>query len=370
MLFFVYVSSFFPESSAKELEGLANVSIVDKSLNVAIVESDADLCSIVRKKKPVFIYGVFPLRTKGRISKGDYLGSIYRQMLKAMRAGKVGRDETVFLECYDINNRTRYSAKDIEVSLGQRLNSDGYKADIIDPTAFVYAVLLNGVCYAGTSEFDYEWQRRLNPLRRYMGTRKVSRAEFKIREAFEEFGISGNGIAIDLGAAPGGWSLFLHKRGYKVIAVDPAKLDYAAMKSAGARVITLPPGGDVAKSIKRCDVLHIKAGFDDALRMIPKTCATLIADDMNLGPLASAAAVLEFVPTLTPHASLVLTVKCMSRNAPKFMREAKHALSGSFEVKSIKALPSNRQEVTLFASRSGSVKASKTAHDWKKCGVP
>lgn len=56
---------------------------------------------------------------------------------------------------------------------------------------------------------------------------QVSRAEFKLLEALEVFGVNlpERGTALDLGAAPGGWTRLLLETGMWVVAVDPAQLD-------------------------------------------------------------------------------------------------------------------------------------------------
>ncbi|MBO0795415.1 MAG: hypothetical protein J2P36_31355, partial [Ktedonobacteraceae bacterium] len=56
---------------------------------------------------------------------------------------------------------------------------------------------------------------------------QISRAEFKLLEALEVFGVElpSSGRAVDLGAAPGGWTRLLLEAGLHVVAVDPANLD-------------------------------------------------------------------------------------------------------------------------------------------------
>ncbi len=56
---------------------------------------------------------------------------------------------------------------------------------------------------------------------------EISRAEFKLLEALEVFGVSlpSRGRALDLGAAPGGWTRLLLEASLSVVAVDPANLD-------------------------------------------------------------------------------------------------------------------------------------------------
>ncbi len=56
---------------------------------------------------------------------------------------------------------------------------------------------------------------------------QMSRAEFKLLEALDVFGIMlpSEGYVLDLGAAPGGWTRLLLETGMHVVAVDPANLD-------------------------------------------------------------------------------------------------------------------------------------------------
>lgn len=63
---------------------------------------------------------------------------------------------------------------------------------------------------------------------------QVSRAEFKLLESLEvwKLALPGQGDALDLGAAPGGWTRILAQAGLSVVAVDPADLD--------GRVLRLP----------------------------------------------------------------------------------------------------------------------------------
>ena len=66
----------------------------------------------------------------------------------------------------------------------------------------------------------------------------VSRAEFKLIDALETFGIDLTGCtaALDLGAAPGGWTKALSERGLRVDAVDPVSLDASVAARKGVEV--------------------------------------------------------------------------------------------------------------------------------------
>jgi 23S rRNA (cytidine2498-2'-O)-methyltransferase len=56
---------------------------------------------------------------------------------------------------------------------------------------------------------------------------QVSRSEFKLEELFKTAGLDlpSRGVALDLGASPGGWTRILRRRGLTVWAIDPAALD-------------------------------------------------------------------------------------------------------------------------------------------------
>ena len=68
---------------------------------------------------------------------------------------------------------------------------------------------------------------------------QISRAEFKLLEALELFGVSlpAGGLALDLGAAPGGWTRVLRQRGLRVVAVDPAALHPALAADRDVRYL-------------------------------------------------------------------------------------------------------------------------------------
>ena len=175
----------------------------------------------------------------------------------------------------------------------------------------------------------------------------TSRAETKIAEAFESFRIKGNGVAIDLGAAPGGWSKFLAKSGYKVIAIDAADLNYKSLEEAGLKVKVT----NSAKELDHFNILHIRSRSGNT--EIKGIKLDLLADDMNMDCKSSAEEALKYAPLLKKNGILIMTIKCMNRNAPKFIAQARNILGKRFSIKEVKVLPINRQEVTLYATYKG-----------------
>ena len=81
-----------------------------------------------------------------------------------------------------------------------------------------------------------DWAGGMRRLRR--DPDRISRSEFKLLEAFEVFGIdsAAAGVALDLGASPGGWTHVLRQHDQYVTAVDPGELDPRLLSDKGVRL--------------------------------------------------------------------------------------------------------------------------------------
>jgi len=122
------------------------------------------------------------------------------------------------------------TAKSIEVRLGEDLERHGYNADLKTPKVMIYTVLLNDSVIIGHVDTQVQKDHILDLFRRASkeGGDRVNRAEFKVEEAIEFFGIdlSKHKRGLDIGAAPGGWTHYLSQHGIKIVAVDNALLEY------------------------------------------------------------------------------------------------------------------------------------------------
>lgn len=345
MLYLLLIADSFGESALEELGRAGDYDIISAQHNLIVADVKAkDIRKLDRAK---FIYSYFPLYKRSKIDKKRYMHSL-RDGLAKLRLGK---RKSLMLECLDVNCKKGYSAKDIEVALGTDLERQGYDIDLDSPKILAYCVLIDWNCYCGYVTLSEHAHKFIDPFRHHK-KKAISRAEFKIIEAFREFGLKTPRIAIDIGAAPGGWSFFLAMRGASVIAIDSGELAYKKMRAAGVKVkeITnfrkhsIDGNGLPSKSIA-----HLKCGLDRAQDVIGRVDADLIGDDINVGGIESAAAVIRYSRFMKKNAVLLMTVKCMHRKVDRYMKEVGDILRPRFVIKRWKVLPHNRQEITLFA---------------------
>jgi 23S rRNA methylase len=167
--------------------------------------------------------------------------------------------------------------------------------------------------------------------RLYAKAGKVSRSQFKLIEALRKFKITMHGgRALDLGAAPGGWSNVLLGLGMEVTAVDPAALDPVVAASPNlvhlASISEIPPDGK----------------FD------------LIVDDMNIDAESSAMMLVGLSRLLGNGSNAIITLKLKKGSNPfKAVNSAIHILWQSYDVVSVASLFHNRLEVTLLLAKKG-----------------
>jgi 23S rRNA (cytidine2498-2'-O)-methyltransferase len=166
---------------------------------------------------------------------------------------------------------------------------------------------------------------------------QISRAEFKLLEALEIFGVSlpEQGDALDLGAAPGGWTRLLRDAGMRVVAVDPARLD----DRLGGR---LEHYRGYAEDYLE-DALKMRIEFD------------VIANDMRMDAREAARLLVEARSCLRPDGFIISTLKlphaAIDIDPSRNLKEAIRLLERHFAVVQAKQLFHNRQEVTVIAAK-------------------
>lgn len=157
---------------------------------------------------------------------------------------------------------------------------------------------------------------------------QITRSEFKLEELFRTGAVAlpTRGKALDLGAAPGGWSRILLERGFEVWAVDPADLDQRLAGRDGLRHIATTAGPFLADNEERFD---------------------LVVNDMRMAPLLSASVMNAAAAHLVPGGIGIMTIKLSPEDPLPLVRQVKRSLEKAWEIVFARQLFHNRNEITL-----------------------
>jgi len=161
---------------------------------------------------------------------------------------------------------------------------------------------------------------------------QISRSEFKLEELFRVHGfdVPVTGIAIDLGASPGGWTRILRQRGLTVWAIDPAKLD--------PRLATDDR------------IHHVQMTAGPFLHMTD-VVADLVVNDMRMDPDLSASVMLDAAKRLKPGGMMIQTLKVTPHNTLRTVRRVLGDLQRAYDIVWAGQLHHNRNEVTVVATK-------------------
>ncbi len=227
-----------------------------------------------------------------------------------------------------------YQRFDVNQRLAVRLESAGVSLEVSRPQQVLSVVCTPTHAYLGLSAAAdnlSDWAGGERRFKREAG--QVSRAEFKLLEAIELFGVvfPAGGAALDLGAAPGGWTRILRTHGMQVVAVDPAELHPSVASDPG--VI------HVRQSAQR--YLPIGREFD------------IILNDMRLDASDSARLMLLAAGSLKRSGTALMTLKLPGRGLAQAASRSLDLLSQAYRITGARQLFHNRSEITVAMQRAG-----------------
>jgi 23S rRNA (cytidine2498-2'-O)-methyltransferase len=185
------------------------------------------LATHLRQQPPVFCRHICPAQVRiplhQAVSDLDDLAEASRRLIPSLNL-----TQTFAVQTRLIGSGWPYARYDVNVRLSEELAGQGGTLDVRRPEQVLSVVLAPAQVFLGLSQAVdnlSDWAGGARRFKREPG--QVSRAEFKLLEALEVFGLKlpAGGLALDLGAAPGGWTRILHQHAMHVVAVDPADLD-------------------------------------------------------------------------------------------------------------------------------------------------
>ncbi|MBO4406429.1 MAG: 50S rRNA methyltransferase [Clostridia bacterium] len=303
-----------------ELGALAGVRARPLAPGAGLLEGE-DLLRRVNGIAPLFLRHVHPV---ARVLRGE-------EELPAA-AGELTADfpgEELAVQTVDLTGERREKeilAGLLESSALSRFRTVPESEDVLSVTKAGDGI------YLGFSKSRDHLTPRAGGIYRYaMTPETVSRAAFKLTEIFERLSLSvpEGGEALDLGAAPGGWTWVLLEKGARVTAVDPAALD--------PRVEEDPR------------VTHYRGLSQEYLKEAGGKTFDLLVNDMRMDAHESARVTREALPLLKKGGLIVITLKLPEKGSLKKARDALAYLGEEVGILYARQLYHNRSEITCAA---------------------
>ncbi len=339
--YIVTFTPYFKNVAKKEIEQLDSSVKFEKFITEGLVlatskKTNEEFVKKITEDTPIFTKHIMPVMGAGEVE--GVLDEDRVRLLEVVDSiTNMEEKEKFAVQCRVVGGGLPYSAKDIEVYVGNSYYDQGLvpafsDRDIINEDIHIISILINGKnFYVGFSKSteNLNFHSDEHRIRARAGKREISRAESKLVEALSAFKVEldGNGTALDLGAAPGGWSKVLADYGYKVLAVDPASLH-----------------PDLEKDTR---IEHMKIKAQDIELEEP---LSLIVNDMNMDPKDAAVIMNEAAHLLKEDGLAIMTFK-LPGHAERSIQQGVDLLGEEYDVLKIRSLFHNRQEVTALLKK-------------------
>lgn len=246
-----------------------------------------------------------------------------------------------FMVDVDRRGRHEFDSAEVALSVADAFVQGGKPpVDLENPEQVLSVEIFQDLCFMGMNRAGDLLRKKLKRMRCWPpGERPVNRAELKLREAIDEFDLRlpEDGRALDLGAAPGGWTRVLAEHVGEVVAVDPGDLDERVSELSNVTHLRCRAEELDPEEIGRFDVL---------------------TNDMNLDPVRSAELMCEMAGLLQPGGLALMTIKFVTRRRKRHIGEATNILARCYEEVRVSHMPHNAKETTALMRRRTDASAS------------
>lgn len=291
-----------------------------------------------RDKPPAFVRHICPVHAALPLSgdAGDL--EILNEAVAELIAPQVDAARTFSVQSRVLSD-TAYKPFDVNTMLAGTVSTlAGATLDVRAPRQVISVVVAGASAgqeagrrgFVGLSGVEDNLSDWAGGVRRFArDAEQVSRSEFKLLEALEVFDIElpPRGVALDLGASPGGWTRILRQRAQYVTAVDPGSLHASLTADKGVRHLRMTAETYLAGDPDEFDV---------------------IVNDMRMDGRDSARLMVQYARCLYPHGILLMTLKLPERKRRQVIDHARHILEERYEILGMRQLFHNRSEVTLY----------------------
>ncbi|MDR3239053.1 MAG: methyltransferase domain-containing protein [Clostridiales bacterium] len=309
------------------------VKWIDRGVAILrIPDPFARVSMTLRKNEPIYTRHIFPLDYTALVE--HWPRALVKIAARLQTSYPHLRDTSYSIQLRILDpSAYAFSKFDLTRWMSEELRKRLFSLETQNPDQIVSAVLKNNLLYMGVSkpfENISAWPGGMRRFARYEG--QISRAEFKLLEALEVFGLDLNGkqTALDLGAAPGGWTKVLLDRGIAVTAVDPAEM--------------APP----LRSAPRLRHFH---GLAQDFWERGQQAFDLIVNDMRMDVVDSVKMILKFAPRLNAGGLMIMTFKLPSKKPEAAVEKGLAMLAREYGNLRARQLFHNRSEITVTGKK-------------------
>jgi 23S rRNA (cytidine2498-2'-O)-methyltransferase len=297
-------------------------------------KSFADLAAAWEENPPIFVRHINPVQSVLYLDEG----ADWRPLLEVAVTGEI----LPYLEPslpFSVQSRVFPHANFKPFEVNQEVANVGVEQfgltlDVREPEQVVSIIVRSDegeppIFYLGASLARHNLSDWAGGMRRFAREEgQISRAEFKLLEAIELFGLAlpARGTALDLGAAPGGWTRVLRNFEQYVTAVDPGDLDPRLAKDRGVR--------------------HKRMTAEQYLDSEPDSF-DIIVNDMRMDGRDSARLMTSYARLLYPHGWALMTVKLPEFGRETILEHTFAILRNAYTIRGARQLFHNRSEITV-----------------------
>ena len=323
----------------RELQSsVPGVQLVDwLAPGIGLVELPTDwdsLASHLREQPPVFTRHICPAQVRIPLNSTqtdlDELAQACDQLVNYLDPMR-----TLSIQTRIMGGDRPYGNYDVNVLLSDIFVKRGVRLDVRRPEQVVSVVLTHEVGFLGLSLSADNLSDWAGGARRFKREDdQVSRSEFKLLEALDVFGMSlpSGGHALDLGAAPGGWTRILRKHDMTVTAVDPGDMDPHIARDSGVRHVRMIAQSFLRGTSEKYDV---------------------ILNDMHMDSSYSARVIVAAGRNLAKGGWALLTLELPSGAMDYAAADALEILRDRYSIIGARQLFHNRNEVTVAVESFG-----------------
>jgi 23S rRNA (cytidine2498-2'-O)-methyltransferase len=303
-------------------------------LLVGSARSFGEIAAAWASTPPIFVRHICPVQAAVTLAGGAADPALIAQSVAAELAPYLA-PELPFSVQTRVLGELPYKPFDVNQAVAPLAAEIGGAAlDVRQPEQVISVVCAGGagggMAYLGLSAAGHnlsDWAGGARRFAREQG--QVSRSEFKLLEALEVFRPAPppRGMALDLGAAPGGWTRVLRARQQYVTAVDPGDLDPRVAQDRGVRHKRMTAEAYLADDPDQFDI---------------------IVNDMRMDGRDSARLMVTCARLLYPHGWALMTLKLPEQKRRPVLDHAFTLLRQAYTIAGARHLFHNRSEITLY----------------------